>query len=90
MKNLDGLAVVYKHNPTPEIVWQVAPLGQTPVANPEQTNAQYLSPDDDYKTNFGEAVVSAGLSDGQVPNLLPFAKHASPFNPVIYAATSSD
>jgi len=83
MKNLVGFEVVYMHNPTPEMVWQVDPLGQLPVAGPEHTNAQYLSPDDDYKTNLGVAVDSDGLSDGQVPKTLPFAKHASPFNPVI-------
>ena len=70
------------------MVWHEAPLGQFPVANPEQIKAQYWLPEGSCKTHWGEAVVPVGTSVGQDPEEQG-GMQASPVKPWIWTATSS-
>ena len=74
------------------MVSQEAPVGQVPVAPPEQTRMQYWLPEVSLSAQVGVAVVPSGTSVGQVFLKTPpvhLGMQASPLRPWIFAVYSS-
>jgi len=73
--------------------WQVAPVGQSPVAIPLHTSTQYFVPvDESLMTHSPGAVSPSGVSVGHLSLIttpVHLGKQAVPFTPWIYPAISS-